>query len=106
MPLILDGNATSKAVQAQLAQKVEQLKPTGKRPGLAVVLVGEDPASMVYVSRKKKACEALGYYSEEHRLPADTPEEKLLQLVRSLNAKPEINGILVQLKQLFLGGIG
>lgn len=97
MAFILDGNAASKAVQEQLMQKVEKLKPTGKRPGLAVVLVGDDPASMVYVGRKKKACETLGYYSEEYKLPADTKEEDLLDLVRTLNQKKDIHGILVQL---------
>src|SRR5580700_5276823 len=97
MPLIMDGNATAKAVQEEIARDVEKLKATGKRPGLAVVLVGEDPASKVYVGRKKKACEVLGFYSEEYKLPADTKEADLLALVKSLNAKPEIHGILVQL---------
>lgn len=96
MALIMDGNATAKAVQEKLALDVEKLKPTGKRPGLAVVLVGEDPASKVYVGRKKKACDTLGYYSEEYKLPADTKEEDLLSLIRTLNAKVEVNGILVQ----------
>jgi methylenetetrahydrofolate dehydrogenase (NADP+) / methenyltetrahydrofolate cyclohydrolase len=97
MTLIMDGNATAKAVQEKIAQDVEKLKATGKRPGLAVVLVGEDPASKVYVGRKKKACEALGFYSEEYKLPADTKEADLLALVETLNRKPEIHGILVQL---------
>jgi len=96
MTLIMDGNATSKAVQEKLAKDVEALGPAGKKPGLAVVLVGEDPASKVYVGRKKKACDTLGYYSEEYKLPADTKEEELLSLIRTLNAKPEVNGILVQ----------
>lgn len=97
MTLIMDGNATAKAVQEKIAQDVEKLKPTGKRPGLAVVLVGEDPASKVYVGRKKKACETLGFYSEEYKLPADTKEAELLDLIETLNRKPEIHGILVQL---------
>jgi methylenetetrahydrofolate dehydrogenase (NADP+)/methenyltetrahydrofolate cyclohydrolase len=97
MTLIMDGKATAKAVQEKIAQDVERLKPTGKRPGLAVVLVGEDPGSKIYVGRKKKACEDLGFYSEEYRLPADTKEADLLALVKKLNAKPEINGVLVQL---------
>ena len=63
MTLIMDGNATAKAVQEKIAQDVEKLKPTGKRPGLAVVLVGEDPASKVYVGRKVKACAELGIVS-------------------------------------------
>jgi len=97
MPLILDGNATSKAVQEQIAKKFELIKPKGLRPGLAVVLVGDNPASIVYVGRKKKACEALGFYSEEHRLPAETPEGDLLRLVDRLNRDAKIHGILVQL---------
>jgi methylenetetrahydrofolate dehydrogenase (NADP+)/methenyltetrahydrofolate cyclohydrolase len=97
MTLIMDGNATAKAVQEKIAQDVEKLKSTGKRPGLAVVLVGEDPASKVYVGRKKKACDTLGYYSEEYKLPADTKEADLLAIIKTLNAKPEIHGILVQL---------
>jgi methylenetetrahydrofolate dehydrogenase (NADP+)/methenyltetrahydrofolate cyclohydrolase len=97
MTLIMDGNAAAKAVQEKIAQDVEKLKATGKRPGLAVVLVGEDPASKVYVGRKKKACEAMGFYSEEYKLPADIKEADLLDLVETLNRKPEIHGILVQL---------
>jgi methylenetetrahydrofolate dehydrogenase (NADP+)/methenyltetrahydrofolate cyclohydrolase len=97
MTLVMDGNATAKAVQEKIAQDVEKLKSTGKRPGLAVVLVGEDPASKVYVGRKKKACDTLGYYSEEYKLPADAKEADLLDLIKKLNAKPEIHGILVQL---------
>jgi methylenetetrahydrofolate dehydrogenase (NADP+)/methenyltetrahydrofolate cyclohydrolase len=96
MTLIMDGNATAKAVQEKIAQDVEKLKAAGKRPGLAVVLVGEDPASKVYVGRKKKACETLGFYSEEYKLPADTKEADLLALVETLNRKQEIHGILVQ----------
>jgi methylenetetrahydrofolate dehydrogenase (NADP+) / methenyltetrahydrofolate cyclohydrolase len=97
MTLILDGNATSKAVLAQVAQSYEALKSSGKKPGLAVVLVGDDPASMVYVGRKKKACESLGFYSEEHRLPKETSEDEILRLISTLNTKPEVHGILVQL---------
>ena len=97
MTLIMDGNATSKVVQAKIAENVERLKSTGKKPGLAVVLVGDDPASKVYVGRKKKACESLGFHSEEYRLPAETSEDELLKLIRTLNDKPDIHGILVQL---------
>src|ERR1700679_73421 len=97
MTLIMDGNATAKAVQEKIAQDVEKLKATGKRPGLAVVLVGEEPASKVYVGRKKKPCEVLGFYSKEYKFPADTKEADLLALVETLNRKPEIHGILVQL---------
>ena len=97
MPLILDGNATSKAVLEQIAKDYDQIKAKGLKPGLAVVLVGEDPASIVYVGRKKKACESLEFYSEEHRLPKETLETTLLQLIQTLNSDPKINGILVQL---------
>lgn len=97
MALILDGNATSKAVQEQIANDFGKLKTSGLKPGLAVVLVGDNPASVVYVGRKKKACEALGFFSEEYRLPETTPENELLKLVQTLNQNPKIHGILVQL---------
>lgn len=97
MALILDGNAVSKAVQERIAGEFEKIKPSGQRPGLAVVLVGDNPASVVYVGRKKKACETLGFFSEEYRLPAETPEGELLGLVQKLNQNPKIHGILVQL---------
>lgn len=69
----------------------------GITPGLAVVIVGDDPASRVYVNNKKKACEVVGFKSEEYALPASTTQEELLELVNTLNNKPDINGILVQL---------
>ena len=97
MALIMDGNAVSKAVLATIAKNMEGLPSGGPRPGLAVVLVGDDPASAIYVGRKKKACESLGYYSEEHRLPAQTSEAELLALIDSLNTNPKVHGILVQL---------
>jgi methylenetetrahydrofolate dehydrogenase (NADP+)/methenyltetrahydrofolate cyclohydrolase len=97
MPLLLDGNAAAKAVQEQVAQRLAALTAGSGKPGLAVVLVGDDPASQVYVGRKKKACENLGFYSEEHRLPKETTQEELLGLVRSLNQKSQVHGILVQL---------
>jgi methylenetetrahydrofolate dehydrogenase (NADP+)/methenyltetrahydrofolate cyclohydrolase len=97
MAILLDGQAVGREVQEQLRQVVDRLRPQGLLPGLAVVLVGEDPASMVYVGRKKKACESLGYFSQEHRLPKDTPEEKLLELIQRLNHDPKVHGILVQL---------
>lgn len=97
MPALLDGNAAAKAVQEQVAQRLAALPAGSGKPGLAVVLVGDDPASQVYVGRKKKACETLGFYSEEHRLPKETTQEQLLGLVRSLNQKPQVHGILVQL---------
>jgi len=97
MALILDGNAVSKAVQGRIAAEFEKVKSSGQKPGLAVVLVGENPASVVYVGRKKKACETLGFFSDEHRLPAETPEGELLGLIQKLNQDPKIHGILVQL---------
>ena len=97
MALLLDGNATSKAVQEQLVRDFEKVKSSGQRPGLAVVLVGDDPASMVYVGRKKKACESLGFYSEEYKLPKETSESELLKLVGDLNRNPKVHGMLVQL---------
>jgi methylenetetrahydrofolate dehydrogenase (NADP+)/methenyltetrahydrofolate cyclohydrolase len=73
------------------------LKSKGITPGLAVILVGEDPASKSYVTAKEKACEEIGIYSDDNRLPADTSEEDLLALVEKCNKNPKINGILVQL---------
>src|SRR5207245_508735 len=95
--LILDGNSASKAVHERLERECEKIGPTGQKPGLAVVLVGDNPASVVYIGRKKKACESLGYYSEEHRLPRETTEKSLLELIQSLNQNSKIHGILVQL---------
>ena len=92
----IDGKAVSASVRAQVAQEVEQLKAKGVCPGLAVVIVGDDPASRTYVNNKKKACAETGIYSEEYALPASTTQEELLELVRTLNKKPDIHGILVQ----------
>ncbi|MGI6255207.1 MAG: bifunctional methylenetetrahydrofolate dehydrogenase/methenyltetrahydrofolate cyclohydrolase FolD [Acutalibacter sp.] len=92
----IDGKAVSAKVKEQVAQDVEALKQQGICPGLAVVIVGDDPASRIYVNNKKKACQATGIYSEEYALPATTTQEELLALVETLNQKPEINGILVQ----------
>ena len=97
MPLILDGRIAAKTIKDRLQQEMKKIKPSGKVPGLAVILVGDNPASIVYVGMKKKACEALGYYSEEHRLLKETTEKELLQLIQSLNENPKIHGILVQL---------
>ncbi len=97
MALLLDGNAVSKAVQERIAGEFEKVKSSGQKPGLAVVLVGDNPASVVYVGRKKKACETLGFFSEEYRLPTETPEGELLGLVQKLNQDAKIHGILVQL---------
>ena len=97
MAKIIDGKAVSAAVRAGAKQEVEALKAQGIQPGLAVVIVGDDPASRVYVNNKKKACAEIGIHSEEYALPKETTQEELLDLVRRLNDKKDINGILVQL---------
>ena len=97
MATIIDGKAVSAAVRAEVAAEVEELKAKGITPGLAVIIVGDDPASRVYVNNKKKACSEVGMYSEEFALPADTTQEELLALVASLNGRSDINGILCQL---------
>ncbi|MCK5710340.1 MAG: bifunctional methylenetetrahydrofolate dehydrogenase/methenyltetrahydrofolate cyclohydrolase FolD [Deltaproteobacteria bacterium] len=98
MAEIIDGKKVSEHIRAQIAEGVKKLKQeTGITPGLAAVLVGEDPASEVYVRNKRKACANAGMYSEEHKLPAETTEEELLALVDKLNNDPNIHGILVQL---------
>ena len=97
MAQIIDGKAVSRAVRARVAQKTLALKEQGVTPGLAVILVGEDPASQVYVRDKEKACDEVGFYSEKYTLPADTTQAQLNALVDELNAKKEINGILCQL---------
>ena len=94
---ILDGKKVSQKVNDSLKEKVAKLKEKGINPGLAVVIVGDDPASRVYVNNKKKACEATGIVSEEYALPEDTTMDELLALIKELNAKKSINGILCQL---------
>ena len=97
MAKILDGKAVSAAVKARVAAEVKALRADGVAVGLAVILVGDDPASRVYVNNKKKACEACGIQSFEYALPADTTEEELLALISELNARKDVNGILCQL---------
>ena len=94
---ILDGAQLAKDMRAAIASRAAELTAKGHRPGLAVVLVGEDPASQVYVRNKVAACEQAGFHSLMHRLPAETTEAALLDLVRQLNAQADIHGILVQL---------
>ncbi len=97
-PQIIDGKSVAADVRAMIAKKVEALKSAhGIQPGLAVVLVGEDPASQVYVRNKGKQTTEVGMKSVEHKLPAETAEADLLALVESLNQDKSINGILVQL---------
>jgi methylenetetrahydrofolate dehydrogenase (NADP+)/methenyltetrahydrofolate cyclohydrolase len=97
MSQIIDGNALAKQVRSEIAQRTAQLKSKGILPGLAVLLVGEDPASQVYVRNKVKACEEAGMHSLLERLPADLSEEQLLKRIQELNEDKSIHGILVQL---------
>lgn len=94
---IIDGKKISEQIRGEFLEQIAKLKDQGIVPGLAVVLVGEDPASKVYVGSKEKACIQLGIYSEVHRLPGDTTEADLLALIDKLNNQATINGILVQL---------
>ncbi|MCE2680985.1 MAG: bifunctional methylenetetrahydrofolate dehydrogenase/methenyltetrahydrofolate cyclohydrolase FolD [Burkholderiales bacterium] len=94
---ILDGAALARELRTEIAKAASELTAKGHQPGLAVVLVGEDPASQVYVRNKVSACEQAGFYSEMHRLPANTSEAALLELVTTLNHRDNIHGILVQL---------
>ena len=94
---IIDGKQISAQVKEEAAQRVAELKAQGVSVGLAVVLVGNDPASQVYVNNKKKACAACGIESFEYVLPEETTREELLDLVQKLNADEKVDGILVQL---------
>lgn len=97
MSRIIDGKVISAAVKERVKNGVSELNKKGITAGLAVIIVGDDPASKIYVANKKKACEALGIISEEYALPASTTEQELLSLVDELNHKKSINGILCQL---------
>lgn len=95
---ILDGKALSERMRNGMREHIESLKAThGRAPGLAVIIVGDDPASHVYVRNKKLACEKVGIVSFSHELPADTTQQHLLGLISELNANPKVDGILVQL---------
>lgn len=94
---IIDGKAVSAYVKEQVKNEVAELAKNGSVPALAVIIVGDDPASKVYVGNKKKACEMTGMRSVEYALPAETTEEELLELIGKLNNDKEINGILCQL---------
>jgi methylenetetrahydrofolate dehydrogenase (NADP+)/methenyltetrahydrofolate cyclohydrolase len=94
---VLDGVPLADAIRAEVAARVAELRTGGRRPGLAVVIVGENPASMVYVRSKGKACEEAGMHSETIRLPEQTTEAELLAVVDRLNADPAIHGFLIQL---------
>ena len=97
MAIIIDGKAVSQRLREELKGEVEALIKEGITPGLAVVLVGEDPASQVYVRNKIRACEELGIRSMDYRLPETTTREELLALIHKLNQAEEVHGILVQL---------
>ena len=94
---LMDGNALAAQIRGEVAARVLTLKARGLQPGLAVILVGDDPASQVYVKHKVADCEGVGMRSILDRLPADTPQEALLARIRALNADPAVHGILVQL---------
>jgi methylenetetrahydrofolate dehydrogenase (NADP+)/methenyltetrahydrofolate cyclohydrolase len=95
--LLIDGKRGSEEVLAAITEKTRGLAPVGLQPGLAVILVGADPASQVYVGAKGKAAKACGFHSVQHDLPAETSEADLIALIRTLNADPAIHGILLQL---------
>ena len=94
---IIDGKQTAADMRAELKDEVAKLKDQGVVPGLGVVLVGEDPASKSYVTAKERACEEIGIYSDDNRLPADASQQELMDLVEKMNKDSKINGILVQL---------
>ncbi|RYD82477.1 MAG: bifunctional 5,10-methylene-tetrahydrofolate dehydrogenase/5,10-methylene-tetrahydrofolate cyclohydrolase, partial [Verrucomicrobiaceae bacterium] len=93
---LIDGKAIAQKINEESRVAVAELKAKGITPGLAVVLVGADPASQAYVRSKDKMCREIGMHSVKHELPADTTQEQLVTLVRELNADPSIHGILVQ----------
>ncbi len=94
---IINGKEVAKSIREEIKKEVDGLRPRGIVPGLAAVLLGDNLASVVYVRNKRKACEEVGIYSEEHKLPDDTPQAELLRLVDKLNKDKKIHGILVQL---------
>ncbi|MGN0496756.1 MAG: bifunctional methylenetetrahydrofolate dehydrogenase/methenyltetrahydrofolate cyclohydrolase FolD [Lachnospiraceae bacterium] len=97
MAQLIDGKAISSQIKDELKEKVANLKAQGKEIGMAVIQVGNDPASSVYVGNKKKACAYIGIRSESYELPEETTEEELLSLIEKLNNDDNIHGILVQL---------
>ncbi len=93
---IIDGKAVGTALRQSIKEETARLVAAGTTPGLAVILVGDDPASHTYVNNKKKGCAEVGFYSEVYELPASTTQEELMALVEKLNSQPNIHGILVQ----------
>lgn len=96
MAEIISGTALAATIRAELKSETAKLKELGICPGLAVILVGDDPASQVYVRNKTKACEEIGFYHEQYNLPAEITEDQLLSLIDELNNSDKIHGILVQ----------
>ena len=94
---IIDGIAISEVIRSELKEKVARLSANGTTPGLGVILVGDNPASRSYVTAKERACERIGIYSDDNRMPADTSEADLLNKIDQMNQDPRIHGILVQL---------
>lgn len=97
MAEILNGKAVSNTLRTSIKAEVSTMKQKGIIPGLAVILIGDDPASRIYVNNKKKACTEVGFHSEEYNLASSTTQQELLNLIETLNKKKQINGILVQL---------
>ncbi len=97
MAQLINGKEIAAAIRGEIAAETAALKAQGITPGLAVILVGDDPASQTYVRNKQKACEEVGFYGEQITLPATTTQEELLAVVHELNARPDIHGILCQL---------
>jgi len=97
MARIIDGKAIAAEMQEEMKKTVEDMSEKGVVPGLAAILLGDDPASHTYVRSKERACERLGLYSDVHRLPAETPEQDLISLIEDLNHDDKVHGILVQL---------
>jgi methylenetetrahydrofolate dehydrogenase (NADP+)/methenyltetrahydrofolate cyclohydrolase len=93
---LIDGKAIAKQVRAELKEDIKSLTARGVTPGLAAVLIGDDPASHIYVRNKEKACRKVGIYSEVIKHPADFPEAELIRLIDQLNARSDIHGILIQ----------
>ena len=95
--MIIDGKMVSQEIKNRLNERVYNLKKAGITPGLAVIIVGNDPASKIYVRNKKRACAEIGIYSEEYSLPENTTQEELLKIIHTLNQSKKIHGILTQL---------
>ncbi|MCI5059889.1 MAG: bifunctional methylenetetrahydrofolate dehydrogenase/methenyltetrahydrofolate cyclohydrolase FolD [Alphaproteobacteria bacterium] len=94
---IIDGKSIAANLRADMAKEVEKLKTSGITPGLAVILVGDDPASQVYVGSKIKACKEVGIESFEHKMPASSSEQEIRHVIKNLNENPDVHGILLQL---------